>query len=514
MPGSILATNPRWNRSRLKKPKVAAKGAPVRRYKAVDRSVHELRVFELDALIEEDHSARALVEFVDSLDLSSFEENCKAWEGQAGQSPFAAAVLIALWLQACTDGVGSARELSRRCAHHPVYRWLCGDAPINHHTLSDFRVKRKEALDHLFVEVLGVLNYKGLIRLERVTQDGTKIRALASPGSFHREKTLEDSYREAEDQVKAMADVPEEPAGERGKRRRVEERAKLLEQARKILREQQEKKTKQKDRDEVRVSTTEPDARKMRMPDKSYGPAYNGQITTDADHGIIVGAAVTQDGGDYDQLVPALEAVKERFGQMPGQMLVDGGYVSRKNILEVEGRTDLIGPWDEEGKDAKERRRRAGISEDYAPKVFVFDPVTKTFQCPAGCTLRKRQQRPGPGKIEHIYQAEASDCGRCERKGACCPGSKARQITRIEEHVAVERFRKKMASEECKAIYKKRSQVAEFSNCWLKQKFGLRRFHVRGLVKVGMELTWHVIAYNFQQWLRLIWRPERQTVAA
>jgi Transposase DDE domain len=363
------------------------------------------------------------------------------------------------------------------------------------------------------VEVLGVLNYQGLIRLERVMHDGTKIRALASPASFHRQKTIEESYREAEEQVKALGD-PEQDSPNVRARRQAEERARQLAEAREILQQQQARKKTAEERAEVRVSTTEPEARIMKLPDKSFGPAYNGQITIEAENGIIVGVEVTQQGSDFEQLTPALEAVNERFSQMPGQTVVDGGYVSRANIVELSGRTDLIGPAGVLDKDAKERQRRNGIADEFAHEMFVYDRATNTFRCPAGCHLKEVSKRRGTGKIDHLYQARAADCGTCEHKARCCPKTKQRRVTRIEEDEAVERFRHKMKDEKLKAIYKTRAQIAEFPNCWLKQKFGLRRFHVRGLAKVGTELLWHVIAYNLQQWIRLVWRQGAGEVAA
>jgi transposase len=494
-------------------PKPTCPDPPARiRCKVVDRYIHEWREFDLDQLIEEDHPARALVTFIDQLDLSGFEQDIQALQGQSGQSPFAPAVLIALWLQACCDGVGSARELSRRCIHHPVYRWICGDTPINYHTLSDFRVKRREALDQLFVDVLGVLHHKRLIRLNRVMHDGTKIRAVASPSSMHREKTIEESLKEAQEQVNAMGDPEQDRPNERV-RRNAEERVRRLAEAREILKQQQARKKTAAERAEVRVSSTEPEARTMKLPDKSFAPAYNGQITTDAEHSIIVGVQVTQQGSDFEQLGPALEEVQERFGQMPCQTVVDGGYVSRGNIVELCGTTDLIGPANVLDKDAKERQRRSGIADEFIAEQFVYDAATNRFQCPVGCYLKQVSKRAGPGKIDHLYQARTADCEKCAHKAQCCPQTEQRRITRVEEEEAVRRFRKKMEGEDLKAIYKTRSQIAEFPNCWLKEKFGLRRFHVRGLAKVGAEMLWHVIAYNVQQWIRLVWRQAESEAA-
>jgi transposase len=494
-------------------PQVTRPSGPARiRCKAVDRCVQEFRIFALDELIAADNPARALVEIIESLDLSLFEQDIQAFEGHSGQSPFSPALLIALWLQACCDGVGSARELSRRCEHHPVYRWLCGDNPVNHHTLSDFRVKRREALEHLFVEVLGVLNHKGLIKLHRVAHDGTKIRALASPQSFHREKSIEESLQAAREQVAAMGE-PEQESPQDRERQRAEERARQLGEASKVLKQLQARKKKAEERDQVRVSVSEPEARMMKLPDRSFAPGYNAQITTDAECGMIVGAGVTQEAGDFAQLGPALKGVKERFGEMPQQTVVDGGYISRKNIMELSGLSDLIGPPNVLDNDAKERQRRLGIADAFATEMFLYDAASNTFQCPAGKQLKPESKRRGIGKVDHLYKARAADCEGCPHKGQCCPTVKQRRVTRVEEDEAVARFRKKMKGDDAKATYKTRSPLAEFPNCWLKQKFGLRRFHVRGLAKVGAELLWHVIAYNLQQWIRLEWRQEMKAAA-
>lgn len=198
---------------------------------------------------------------------------------------------------------------------------------------------------------------------------------------------------------------------------------------------------------------------------------------------------------------------------MPGQTVVDGGYVSRGNIVELCGTTDLIGPANVLDKDAKERQRRSGIADEFIAKRFVYDAATNSFQCPVGCHLKQISKRAGPGKIDHLYQARTADCEKCAHKAQCCPQTEQRRITRVEEEEAVQRFRKKMEGEDLKAIYKTRSQIAEFPNCWLKEKFGLRRFHVRGLTKVGTEMLWHVIAYNVQQWIRLVWRQAESAAA-
>lgn len=476
------------------------------RFKSIRRDIVEFRVFDLDGLIEADHAARAIWEFLEQVDLSAFEAGCKAHEGRAGQSPIQPRLLVALWLMACVDGVGSARELARRCEHHPAYRWLCGDAPINHHTLSDFRVDHAEAVERLFAEVLAVLTYEGLVRLRRVAHDGTKIGAAASPASYHREKTIESCLAEAQAQVEALGDPREDQNRvQAAQRRAVAEQKQRLEQARARLRELQAKQTKAGRREQIRVSVSEPDARIMKQPGGGFSPAYNAQLTTDEAHGIVVNVAVSSNGSDYPQLVPALEQVKENFGKLPGQVLADGGYMSRENIEALDGRTDLIGPCI--GVQYLEaQRQRNGIDARFASNVFVYDPVSNSFRCPRGETLKHVYGRSGTGKIEHTYSATAAQCSGCTDKALCCPKSKFRSVLRIQESPAVARFHSKVAEPGSKAIYKLRARIAEFSNCWIKDKLKLRRFHVRGQIKVQAEMLWYAIAHNLQQWVRLRWK--------
>src|SRR5438309_2682108 len=168
------------------------------RFKSIDRSQMEWRTFAVDTLILPDHPARAIWEFLEGMDLSGFENGLKAAEGKAGQSAYPPQMLIAVWLLACTEGVGSAREISRLCEYHPAYRWLCGDERVSYHTFSSFRTAHREALDHLFVETLGVLTHEGLVTLQQVMHDGTKIRAVASAHSFHGERTIARCLAEAE----------------------------------------------------------------------------------------------------------------------------------------------------------------------------------------------------------------------------------------------------------------------------------------------------------------------------
>src|SRR5205814_2137722 len=208
--------------------------APTRpRVKAVDRSQLTWQMLDVEGLIEQDHPARAIWDLVGRLKLEGFYSPIEAVEGGAGRAPWDPRLLVSLWIYAYSRGISSAREIARRCSYEPAFQWLCGLGEINHHTLSDFRVAHDASLRELFVQVLGMLSSEGLVSLERVMHDGTRIKACAGADSFRREQRLQEHLEAAREQVEAMADPrQEEPARKRAARERaVRQRPQRLEQA-------------------------------------------------------------------------------------------------------------------------------------------------------------------------------------------------------------------------------------------------------------------------------------------
>src|SRR4029077_13594063 len=160
------------------------------RLKGIDRSQSYWGEVDLENLIGSDHAARAIWELSGTLDLSGFLVGNKSVEGRAGAERTDPRLLISVWVYGLTLGIGSARELGRRLEQEPGLRWLCGDEAVNHHTLSDFRVEHGAALEKIFSQVLAALSQSGLVRLEELTVDGTKIQAQASAASLRRAPSL------------------------------------------------------------------------------------------------------------------------------------------------------------------------------------------------------------------------------------------------------------------------------------------------------------------------------------
>jgi len=314
------------------------------RYETANRIQIELTPTDLETLLPPGHAARLVWRFVEGLNLSAFYATIRAREGGPGRSAIDPQILIALWLYATIDGVGSAREVDRLCYSHDAYRWIRGGVSVNYHTLSDFRVEHHAALDDLLTQSIATLRHRGVVTLARVAQDGTRVRASAGAGSFRREGTLRDCLKEAEklvERTKRQGDggltrtAAAQARAAADRLARVEEALAEL-PAVAAAKARSASKRKGREPKEARASTTDPEARVMKMADGGYRPAYNVQFATDHDSDVIVGVAVTN-ASDQHELVPMLTQVERRAGR-PDTLLVDGGYVGHAAIDEVTAR--------------------------------------------------------------------------------------------------------------------------------------------------------------------------------
>jgi transposase len=401
-----------------------------------------MRCASLDQLLPPDHPARTVWAFVEKLDLTPLLAPIRAVVGHPGQPANDPRLLLALWLFATIDGVGSAREVDRLCVEHLAYQWLCGGVSMNYHDLADFRSQHVAVLDGLLTQSVASLLHEDLIILQRVAQDGMKVRASAGAASFRRLPTLERCLEEATAQVEALRNQVEEDATaatrrqqaarERAARERQERLEKALAERGKLaaLREQQKKEKGTKyDPAQLRTSTTDPEARRMQMPDGGTRPAFNVQLATTTASGIIVGVAVTNSGGDGGQLAPMVEQLHARYGQAPAEMLVDGGFTTLADI--------------------------ATVQEAHGTKVY--GPIKD---------VDKKQARG-----EDPYQPRPKDAP------------------------AVAAWRQRMGTAEAKALYRLRGPTAEWVNAGARQH-GMYQVQVRGLQKVLAVALLCALAHN------------------
>jgi transposase len=306
------------------------------RVKSPVRHQVQMLMGDLDSTIPTDHQARTVWAFVEQADLSELYAAIKAVEGHVGRSPIDPRILLCLWIYATLDGVGSARVLERLCSQSLPYRWICGGVSVNYHTLASFRSNSGALFEEVLVDHVAALRAAGAVSLNRVAHDGMRVRAAAGSGSFRRKETLDRFMQEAQEQVDALRkELKQDPARGEAQRKAAQERA-ARERAQRVgeaLRQYADvKKKRKKDKDEARVSTTDPDARKMRMADGGTRPAYNVQISTDTATQIIVGVEVINGGSDADRLLPAVKRILKQHGRAPKEMLADGGFADRKAV--------------------------------------------------------------------------------------------------------------------------------------------------------------------------------------
>jgi transposase len=307
------------------------------------------RPVDLEGLLPEDHRARIVWAYVEGLDLTPLYQPIQAVEGEAGRPATDPKILLALWLYATLEGIGSARALDRLCREHIAYQWLCGGVPMNYHTLADFRTAHVAFLDTLLTRSVATLLAEGLVELTRVAQDGVRVRASAGAASFRRRQTLEACLAEAEAQVQALrAELDADPAATTRRQQKARERAARERQARVAQALAQlpalEAKKKPDERTKARASTTDPEARVMKMADGGFRPAYNLQFATDTSTQVIVGVEATNAGTDHGQLAPMVDQIEARHEQAPGATLVDGGFATKEAIEAVSDRTTVYAP--------------------------------------------------------------------------------------------------------------------------------------------------------------------------
>jgi hypothetical protein len=394
-------------------------------------------------MLPPDHPARAVWDFAQGLDLTHLYDAIKATQHRPGHPHVDPRILFALWLYATIDGVGSAHELDRLCTHHTAYQWLCGGVSMNYHTLADFRVEHHDWLNNRLTDTVAVLLHQDLVTLNRVAQDGMKVRVSAGADTFRRQPTLESCLTQARQQVQALCRQTDEgnsavsnrqrAAQQRAAREKVQRIQKALDRipALRASREAFQKGT----GDRARASTTDPEARVMKMPDGGYRPAYNVQFATDVPSGVIVDADVATRGTDNGLMAPCVERVVGRYDRAPKEMLVDAGFGCLGDIDQVK----------------------------QAHATTTYTPVKN----------QKKLQEKG----ENPY---------APRKG---------------DTAAVVQWRQRMGTPEAQEIYKQRCSSAEWVNAGCRNR-GLYRLVVRGVAKVKCCALWQALAHNLMVVLR------------
>jgi transposase len=320
---------------------------PVRRLRYADHDAFPEQQQTLDQLLPDDHPVRDVWRFVTHLDVTPLLEVIQALPGQPGAPAFDPRILLTLWLYATLKGVGSSYQLEELCRHHLVYQWVCGGQTVSQRTLSGFRTAQRAYLNQLLTHSAATLMHLGVATLDEVAQDGLRVRASAGASSFHRAPTLAECLAQAQQQVDTLqTQLDEDPAAasrraQAAQQQHAQRRVQRVQAAVSVMEQLQTHHASlapshQKRAGEPRSSTTDADARRMKMPAGGFRPAYNVQFATTVTGGVIVGVAVTNDGTDANQLPPMVAQIEERFDQKPKAMLVDGGFASLESIDQVQ----------------------------------------------------------------------------------------------------------------------------------------------------------------------------------
>jgi len=413
----------------------------------------ELRASDLESLLPEDHRARLVWGYVVHQDLSKLIEAIKARGSNAGRAAIDPRVLFALWLYATLDGVGSGREVARLVLEHDAYRWICGGVSVNYHALNDFRSGNVELMDELLSDNVAALAAVGAICLERVAQDGMRVCAHAGAASFRRQASLEEHLRQARELVHTLKTQTQSDPGQAkrqaqaAKLRAAQEREQRIQAALAQLPEVAAAKKRNGSKAEARASTTDAQARVMKMGDGGFRPAFNVQFATECEGQVIVGMEVVNAGSDMAQLAPMVEQVEQRLGRSPDEWLVDGGFPAHEQIDAVAAKTEVYAP-------VPEPRARKSDQKD-APQDSNMDEP--------GNEVQQDKHQPKPDDSEAVAQ-----------------------------------WRVRMASDRAKEIYKQRAATAECVNAQARNR-GLLQMPVRGLSKVRSVVGLFVLAHNLMR---------------
>lgn len=208
----------------IEPPKATAFGKA--RLRRPERNQVCFSIKSIDELISKDHRVRQIWAFISAFDFSSFTKKVQAVEGGVGRSATDPALLLAIWVFGIVEGIGSARTLARYCKEHHAFIWLCGNVSINHHTLSDFCNDSALEIDDLMAQVITSLIMAGIVSLDRVSQDGMRVRANASLSSFRSEEGLETLLKASKKHIRQLKkDIKKDPSKLSLKEKAAQERA-------------------------------------------------------------------------------------------------------------------------------------------------------------------------------------------------------------------------------------------------------------------------------------------------
>jgi len=471
------------------------------------RALFATNVFDL---LPSDHPCYVYEDIFEQLDTSSIEEKFSV----RGQNAYHPRLITATLIYAYSQGVFSSREIEKRCHEDLSFMFISHFNCPNFRVLSDFRKDNYEYFKDCFKQSVLLAMEAGMASLGHVSLDGSKFKANTSKHkamSYGRLKAKEkelteeiedligkaakcDEEEDEEYKDKTGYEIPEELKVKEKRLAKIKEAREALEK-----REQELNPGKEID-DKKQISFADKEARIMGKKG-NFDYSYNGQISVDEDHQIIVGQHLTQNANDKQEVEPALEVIKETTGDLPDKMSLDNGYMSGDNLESFDGKD--IDVYIATGKGGKKDHRPLGDSKRKIKKSdFIYDEDRDCFVCPAGNTLELKSTNSDGKKV---YQAVKAECDTCLYRARCCSSKRgnSRTISTDDKEPLRQKMNEKMEQQSSKEIYKKRKKIVEPVFGQIKNS-GFRGFSLRGYEKGSGEFSLACAVHNFKKIVKAI----------
>lgn len=508
---------------------------------------HQITLFAptLDEMLSEDHAARILDELINKMDLSEFERN---YHGAIGQPPIPPRVIVKVLLYAMSRRTRSSRLIEYALGFHVDFMWLAEGRQIDHSTLSTFRKNHFKALQSLFRQMGKLALTMGIIRINEITFDGTRVRANNNPHATLTaegiEKRLDELVEELgqwaqeseqNDQQESSKPKQEIPPELQGAKARQKELEKALEKVRQM--DEERKKNRQIDpkKNPAQIPTTDPDSRVMPNKEGGFAPNFTPVAAVSTHGDFILHADVIDSVTEHTEIQAAVDRIEENFGERPGAVLADGHFATGANITAFEKTTtELISPVPNSGTTAVNPANRpdptVAVPELEWPNLpispqnkqldkscFIYDEASDTYYCPMGKPLTYEGTKSKPsasGKMEFsIYRCKV--CASCPLNSKCVStkSKDGRTIQRDKCTEQRERHAAKMATPERKEQYQRRLHAGESAFAYIKQVLGVRQFLLRGLDNVKTEWLWACATYNMMKLINYVAKLRKQLAA-
>lgn len=466
---------------------------------------HQLFPSNIFDLLPHDHECYLYAELFEQLDTVSVESLYSV----KGQHAYHPRQIVAILIYAYSRGVFSSRQIERRCREDLSFMFIAEMNCPNFRVLSDFRKNHSSFFRDCFKQTVKLAMELKLASLGHISLDGSKFKADTSKHkamSYGRLKEKEQALcaeidalieqasrcDKEEDQAyrdKTGYEIPEDLQFKQDRLAKIQAAKQALE-----AREAQLNPGKTIE-DSKQISFADTEARIMGK-NGQFDYSYNGQISVDADHQIIVAQHISQHANDKQDVEPALQALQDSAGQLPEKISADNGYFSANNLQAfAQAEVDAYIATDKGEKNHKtplEDSERKLVKAD-----FIYDEATNTFTCPGGQLLTQISQSKDGSRV---YQGRAEACAECPFKPRCCKSEKgqARTINTDDKESLRQDMNRKMQTLAAKATYKQRKVIVEPVFGQIKNS-GFRSFSVRGKDKVAGEFSIVCAAHNFKK---------------